>query len=588
MGRPRWNCCPNHIEPAEVCDVANVIPSHPSEPSRRTARLTGPLNTDVLTAGCTCSASIADATNSRYPLSFEVVTSQPIWTALLVVWFDEPTNLDPRVIGALNSVQAGALVKLRDAVGWPVADKPGPWLVGGAVVEQDGQIYIARQNVSGNTNLTLPNPCCWFACGGGGIDSQSEACRATRRAFRTELSSDTEEVIGGSGILSQDYFGQLQPAGTIDRDQRPDFNLGTASHPVTRFGWCIGLTSCLTDVPDDDAGAEGTFRIAGQVGPICGTILAHGAEPYPAGPATAPEPLGTLVIDEPLATVPAGWLPSGLAYDDDSDHAEAAGPAAWTARDGMTVVENTFGGEYRGGTLSTTLPIARADWRDGARLTIEWTHRRVRDADRRYDLPGTPAAEEFRDQTNGIFVGGLFRWLMRHEQASRYDEVVIGDGLTPRYGWTATGPVHPFGGQVRDNRQFTAWPVEWDYDTDEQPPLPAPIIWQLAGEVAFDARQEHCLLVAPNDLDRVTLTLDLAIVEQFNDYTLDDLIDRIDVWRWTVKSYLNGRLITPSLAVSDNAGVFHAPPPVTNLRIGLCAYRGGGWSDLKVWLNNPS
>lgn len=95
------------------------------------------------------------------------------------------------------------------------------------------------------------------------------------------------------------------------------------------------------------------------------------------------------------------------------------------------------------------------------------------------------------------------------------------------------------------------------------------------------------MLVAPNDGDRVILTLDLAIVDQLNEYTLDNLTDHIDVWRWTLRSWINGRLITPSLAVSDNAGVFYAPPPLTSLRLGLCAYRGGGWKDLRVWLHNP-
>ncbi len=591
MGTIGTRCCPGGTttEPGEACTGTDFIPAHPSQPSRRQARInSGPFQIDTLTAGCTLNHSLTHDPAGRYPLSLEVVSSQPIWTALLVVWFDQPTNLDPHVIGALNSVQAGASVKLRDASGWPVTGRPGPWLIGGAVVEQGGQIYVAPQNVSGSTNLTRPNPCCWFGVGGGGTDSQDEPCRATRRAFRSDLSTPSEEVIGGSGRLSQDAFGVLQNDGTIDRDIRPDFNLGQTAHPVTRFGWCIGLTSCLTDVPDDDAGAEGTFTLKGQVGPICGTVLAHGAEPYTSGPATAPEPLGELVIDEPLDTVPAGWFPHGLYFDDDSDTSEASGPAAWSARDGSVFVESLFGGEYNGGTLSTTLPIARADWRDGSRLTIEWTHRRVRDADRRFPIPGTPDPAEYRDQSNGVFVGGLFRWLGRQQQATRLDETLAGGGINPAYGWIATGPVHPFGGQIKFDRSYAAWPTEWDYDTDEQPDLPDAIIWQLAGENAFDGRQDNCLLVAPNDGDRMTLTLDCAIVEQFNDYTLDVPDDKIDVWRWTVKSYLNGRLITPSTPVSDNSGVFFAPPPLTNLRIGLCAYRGGGWSDFKVWLHNPS
>lgn len=587
MGTIGTRCCPGGTttEPPATCTGTDFIPAHPSAASRRQARITGTFQTDVLTAGCTLTHSLVDSTSGRYPLSLEVTSSQPIWTALLVVWFDEPTNLDPYVIGALNSVQAGAALKIRDQDGWPVDGRPGPWLIGGAVVEQGGQVYLAPQRV--NTNLTLVNPCCWIGVGGGGTDSGDEPCRATRRALRTELSTPTEEVIGGSGKLSQDSFGVLQNDGTIDRDIRPDFNLGQTAHPVTRFGWCVGLTSCLGSVPTDDDGAEGTFRIAGQLGPICGTILAHGAEPYPAGPDTAPQPLGNLVIDEPLDTVPAGWLPNGLTFDDDGDHSEASGPATWSARDGATFVESLFGGEYNGGTLSTTIPIAREDWRDGARLTIEWTHRRVRDADRRFAVPGTPDPAEYRDQTSGIFVGGLFRFLMRHENASRYDEVVIDEGTNPRYGWLATGPVHPFGGQVRDVPQYTTWPAEWPYDTDEEPNLPSPITWQLAGEDAFDGRQPGCVLVAPNDGDRVTLTVDLSIVDVANDYTLDNPTDRIDVWRWRVKAYLNGRLITPSTPVSDNAGVFEAPPPMTSLRLGLCAYRGGGWRDLRVWLHNP-
>ncbi len=593
MGQLRTTCCDggSSVEPPTGCTGTEYIPAHPSEASRRLARITGPIQTAVLTAGCSLTPSLNYDGLGRYPLSLSVTSSQPLWTGLLVVWFDTPADIDPHVVGSINSWQATSWVKLAQSAGWNLDEllvdadeRSGPWLIAGAVVEQAGDVFLASRVV--NTELIVPKPCCWATAGGGGVDSADEPCRATRRAFAADLSSPTEDVVGGSGSLSQDSFGKLLTDGTVDRDNRPDFNLGTASHPITRFGYAIGLTSCPWEIAAERHGAEGTWSLLGQLGPICGTLLNYGAEPYPAGTVDAPEPLGNLVIDELLDTVPAGWLPMSLNADDDSDHAEASGPATWSARDGATFVESLFGGEYNGGTLSTTIPIARADWHDGARLTIEWTHRRVRDADRRFALPGTPDPEEYRDQTNGVFVGGLFRWLMRHENASRLDDVILGDSY-PRYGWTATGPVHPFGGRILHSRHYATWPTEWDYDTDDEPPLPDALTWQLGGELAFDGRQENCLLVAPNDGDRVILTLDLAIVDQLNEYTLDNLTDHIDVWRWTLRSWINGRLITPSLAVSDNAGVFYAPPPLTSLRLGLCAYRGGGWKDLRVWLHNP-
>lgn len=585
-------CCPSDFEPGESCSTSlEYIPPHPSAASRRVCRTTGPLSVTTLAEGCSIAVTIGDSTIGRHPLSLSVTSSQPLWTALAITWFDEPTNLDPHVIGSFNSVTAGSYLKLRDAIGWDIAElatdlyeRPGPWLIGGVAIEQAGVIYVATQ--INWAELLLPNPCCWFGVGGGGLDSSDEPCRATRRAFADELPSDDEEVIGGSGLLCSDAFGRLMPDGTIDRDQRPDLNLGTAAHPVTRFGFVLGLSSCPHEIPTEDQGAEGTWSLAGVLGPICGQVTAHGAGPYPAGTALAPEPLGDLVIDEPLDSLPAGWTTSNLNYDDDSSHAEAADPATWSNRDDATFVESMFGAEYHGGTLSTTIPIARADWRDGARLTIEWTHRRIRDADRRYPLPGDPDPDEFNDQTSGIFVGGLFRWLMRHENASRYDEAIL-DDVSPRYGWLATGPVHPYGGLVRDNRQYTAWPTEWPYDAEEEPLLPAPVRWQLPGENTFDGRQEHCYRIAPNDGDRVTLTVDLSIQNVPNDYTTETLGDRIDVWIWSVSSYLNGRLITPSMQVSTSAGSFNAVPPVSALRIGLCAYRGGGWQDLKVWLSNP-
>ncbi len=592
----RTKCCPGGgaTEPGTDCDGTDFIPPHSSVGSRRQARITsGMFNLDLLTAGATLTHGLGYSPVGRYPLTLDVTSAQPLWTALVIVWFDQPANIDPRIVGAINSWQAGTQLKIARVSGWPIEEiltpipeRSGPWLVAGAVVEQAGQIFVSQRLIQ--TDLLVPNPCCWMGAGGGGADSLHEPCRATRRAFQSDLSSPTEDVVGGSGVLSQDWFGRVLADGTFDRDQRPDFNLGQSSHPITRFGWCIGLTSCPWEMPSASHGAAGSWSVLGQLGPICGTLLAHGAEPYTGG-TSPPEPLGTLEINEPLDTLPAGWFPNGLYFDDDAFHgSEASGPATWSNRDGATFVESLFGGEYNGGTLSTTLPIARSDWQHGARLTIEWTHRRVRDADRRFALPGDPDPGEYRDQTNGIFVGGLFRWMLRHENAGRLDDALGGGGTQPRYGWLATGPVHPFGGQVLEVPQYTSWPFEWDYDTDEEPNLPSPISWQLAGEGTFDARQLSCVLVAPNDGDRVTLTVDLAIVTQPNNYTFDNLTDTINVWRWTVRSWINGRLITPSLAVSDNAGVFFAPPPLTSLRLGLCAYRGGGWQDLKVWLHNPT
>jgi len=594
-------CCPSDFEPGESCSTSlEYIPAHPSAASRRVCRTTGPLSVTTLAEGCEIDVTIGDSTIGRHPLSLSVTSSQPLWTALTITWFDQPTNLDPHVIGSFNRVQASGYLKLRDAVGWDLTElatdlteRSGPWLIGGAAIEQDGVIYVAT-GVSW-ADLLAANPCCWFGVGGGGVDSTDEPCRATRRAFAADLSTDDEFVVNGSGILCSDFFGRLMPDGTIDLDQRPDLNLGIAAHPVTRFGHIIGLSSCPAEIPTEDQGAEGTWSIAGVLGPLCGRVDAHGAGPYTAGTPTAPVAPGDLIIDEPLDTLPAGWTTGSLSRDDDGSHHEGGGAGGtFVARDGATFSEvpGFSGGEYASGTLYTEIPFARASWRTGTKLTIEWTHRRVRDDDRRFPLPDTHDPYDFRDQTNGFFIGGLFFWDLRHQNASRWDEDHGLGTTTPRYGYVAEGPLHQYGGKIVDNDLYTPFPVDWPWDADDSSEPPGLIQdvsrWQLAGEFGFDGRQISCgsSLIAPNDGDRVTLVVECEIQNQPNPQT-DDSSDRVDVWIFTLQSWINGRLITPSDAVSDTSGSWFAVPPLTTLRMGLHAPQGGGWQDLTVRMFQP-
>lgn len=585
-------CCPSDFEPLEACSTSlEYIPPHPSAASRRVCRTTGPLSVTTLAEGCAIDVTIGDSTIGRHPLSLSVTSSQPLWTALAITWFDEPTNLDPHVIGSLSHFQTQVALKLRDAIGWnvdesslPVDDRSGPWLIAGAAVEQAGQIYVAPTLNPGS--LITPNPCCWRLIGGGGTDSDSEPCRLTRRRFVSETSSDTEAVIGGSGQVVQDFFGQLQPDGTIDRDIRPDFNVGLSPHPITRLGFVIGLTSCPWELAVERHGAEGTWSLAGVLGPLCGFVFAHG-HPKTDGTTTDPEMPGTLIIDEPLNAVPTGWVTGDLSFDDEFYHPEGAGHGGiFTARDSALFIENvlTSVGEYPSGTFYKSLAVPRAAWQTGSQLTMEWTHRRVRDADRRWPLPGAPDPDEFRNQTSGVFVGGLFRLLMRHENAQHYD----GGHEPGYYGWILS-QCHRFGGSIRDNSQYTEWPGEWPYDGPDEPPMPLSLPCVLPGEPGYDARQ-NCDRVAIQDGDRVTLTLRCQRQVQTNLWTGTPTTDRIDVWAWQSAVWINGRTAVDIVfgGTPSSGGGFYAIPPLTTLRIGLLGLYGGGWSDLKAWIYHPS
>jgi len=618
MGRPGCCCC-STPEPDTACStVTEFIPDHPSTASRRIARIpSGVIDSDVHAKNCTATITIGDSVGGRHPLAITVNPTSDNWTALAVVWFELPTNLDPHVIGSLYRVNGSAAFKPGRAIGWSdqhetsIVDRDGPWVIAGAAVEQDtaedpDQLFIAASVQ--HQNLYQPEQCWIGPLGGGGTDTGSEPCRAFHLPLTVDRTSETEYVASGGGPLSSDYFGILQDDGSIDTDQRPDFDLGVEPHPITRFGFVIGLSSCPAEIDSERHGASGTYTLRGTLGPICGVIESHGS-PYTDGPPEAPVPPGDLEVDEPCDTLPGGDWTAGYAApitdysravlkDDSTCQVEGGGtsPAglcvggAFTVRDGALFVEqlNSSEDQYAAGSIFIELDHNRYDVQDGWQLTIEFTYRAVRDQDRRYLLP-TPEEHELRNQSSGFYLGSIMRFYARNNAAEFYDyQNGFPAAGSRQFGFDSLWPVHPYGGAIDEDRNYTLFPVDYPWAPD----VPgngqeARVRGDLPGNPGDDPRQTGCDLAAPSDGDRFTVVI-YGHHEMVRDFRTEEEL-YVDAWSYSSETWINGRPITGIVTnletgshdVGNGGGQYC--PPLDTLRFGLLAYRGGGWSDVKLW-----
>lgn len=577
---PRQKCCAL-AAPASACAGADDIPASATAPSTRRLHTTDTPPTTLLTANATASATLSPTGNGWQELALEVTPSAPAWAALLIVWFDNHTNLDPRDIGSITALSASARLRAKTATthGLPLAV--------GIALEQNGETYISLPS-----RLQLPdtpNPCCWYSATATSKDYSPCGDPFTRffdvpthHPKPINRSTETTTVLSGGPTLCPDNFGTFDPTNAhIDRNNRPNLDVGIDPHPVARWGYVIGFTNWpqIEETEPTDYTPE-THSLAATLGPICGTITSPGMAAY--SDPNGFNPPGQLVLDESLANgLPAGWQTNDdLWFDDDASKPETGrGGGIFTARDGATFVENstTVDKEFATAVAYIDLPnIPPPPYSEDFALTVEFTWRRISEAKRRYDNAEGWQPLNLNSQRNGIFIGGTARCLLGHQITAERQGYGISHGSIIQW----QQPVEDLGGFSTNGRHYPTGdiPYGWPCPCANLPPnIDCPA--NGTGNFCNNNTQGYantCASASPEDGDRVTYQLR----RNLDPFALGELDPDWAAHRYLPRVWINGREVH-----FGTIGLFGWIWISNPLRIGLVAYQGGGWSDLKTWFN---
>ncbi len=585
MARPRTKCCPSPIEPGTRCaTIVSPTGQHPSLTSSRAATIGTNPATETLAFGCAAQPALTVGTTGRHRFDFPVQASGGPWRAYFVVWFDAPTQIDPSVIGSLSRINWSTSIKLRLAEGWTDAED-APALQTAIAIEQAGTKYFTeRQGVS--PTLYGFNPCCWQLlqttaqdeyCPGSEVDWTLGVHRADSAHRSVE---GVEEVLSNPHRLVADWFGEMGVDGIPNDDLRPVLDLYDAT-PVER----VGAVFCLS------CDVAGDFRIVAQLGPICGTIAAHGSYKT-AGPNDAPAVPGTQIVDQPLDTGVTGMATAvGLYLNDDPGQASlyGGGVGGWSARDGMTLYETIGGGlgEYLAGSawLPYTLP-APPPYSETFQLTAEVTWRRINDQDRRYRFDerpgGAPPTDRLHSQECGLILAPFGKVTLGH-QLVLFEE---GGPLTSTGLVRVSQAITDSGSLATDYNLHPRAPYGWPCPCDELPDptfCDGPTGPSITGTYATNPSHTRILSCAGSAIEDGTRLAMIVKRIPSSQFTAGGCIG--DDWlafRYIIEVWVNGRSLqaAPWLPFFQTLGYTWSTAVVN---IGLVAHWGGAWSDLKVW-----
>lgn len=585
MARPRTKCCPFPTEPGTGC-TQTVTPAgqHPSLTSSRSLRMGNSPATETLAFGCAAQPALTVGAFGRHRFEFPVQATGGPWRAYFVVWFDAPTNLDPSVIGSLSRINWGTQLKVRLAEGWTDADDAQ--LLTGIVLEQAATKYFTAPN-SSNPTLYGFNPCCWQLLQ---TTAQDEHCAGSEvgwtlgvhRADSAHRSTpDVEHVASNPHRLVGDWFGTLDVDGIPNDDIRPALDLYDTT-PVDR----VGAVFCLS------GSTAGDFRIVAQLGPLCGTVSAHGSY-RTAGPINAPSVPGTLIVDEPLDTGVTGGMGTvgGLYMNDDgATSLYGGGVGGWSTRDGQTLYETIGGGlgEYLSGAawIPYNLP-SPPPYNESFQLTAEVTWRRINDQDRRYRFDerpgGLPPTDRLHSQECGLMIAPFGKVTLGHQLAIFEEGQLTSSGLV-----RVSQALTDRGSLATDYNLHPRAPYGWPCPCDELPDpsfCDGPTGPSLTGTYATNpsvSRILSCLGGAIEDGTRLAMIVKRIPDSQFlsGGCIGDDWL----AFRYTVEVWVNGRSLNAAPWFPSFQTLGYTWSTAT-IHIGLVAHWGGAWSNLKVWHN---
>lgn len=591
MARPCGNCC--SPDPGNECSSQDALP-HPSAGRTYVLTTTGTLTTDTIQRQCSSTLmSLADSAKRRHLLDVEVdATAHDLWSLLQVVWFDVPRDLDTSVIGSVTAVVGGFTFKpsLLEPIVKP-NDEVGPWFVRGIVVVQGGTSYYALFHTP---LYPLAGSCCWTDLRAGPVDQDCSTATiglilrlGLHRPLPENQTSDTETVLSGTDRLCSDWFGVLNDDGSIDLTQRPNLDLSHDANVIEKIGYVWGLSTCPPFADQAEWGARGTWRLAGLTGPICGT-LATASFPYTAGPDDAPQPPGTLVINESFASgLPSDWIDSsttalpGVYLDDDASKPLFGGPSqVFTGRDGMLVAEESarVDNEYNAGTAYLEIPIDSGPQSPDFVLTVEVVWRRVNEQDRRYLTADGWHPADIRSQECGIFAAPFGKMILAH----RIAQLGVNAPLTHRAVVELTYPVTEYGGPASGNYWlFPRTDYGWRCPCSLFPPEVDCENFSVGTQFTNPSlgRVASCLNASPEDGTRMTMRIKRLPAQVASDCNFD-VSHPFASRAFQVDAWINGRKVIGFNTTHDWAWVWSD----NIIRVGVVAHWGGAWSDFRAWL----
>lgn len=593
MSRPCGNCC--SPDPGDECSTQGALP-HPSAGREYVMTTTGTLNTATLQKQCVATLTLTDAANAigrRHLLDMEVTaTTDDRWTALQVVWFDAPLNLNTKAIGSINTIVGGFTFKASSIN--PLVkpnDDAGPWFVKGIALRQNGQTFYALFE---HDLYSFGSSCCWQTMASGPTDQPclssgpgSLVQLGLHRPMPDNITSDTETVLSGRQRLCADWFGTLNADGTIDFSNRPNLDLHHEDNIVDQIGYVWGISSVPPFVAEDQWGARGAWQLSGITGPVCG-VLTTSAFPYTAGADDAPQPPGTLEVDEDFSNgLPSGWTSSettalpGVYLDDDIRFPSFGGPGQiFTGRDSMLVAEDSSrtDNEYTSGIAYIDLAIPSGPQSESFTVTIEALWRRINEQDRRYVTADGWHPLDIRSQECGIFAAPFGKLILAH----RIAQLDVGAPLTQSASVQLTYPTTELGAPATG--EYWLYPrtaFGWRCPCELNPPgieCMNPGVGTNSTNPSL-GRAAQCGGTSPEDGTRMTMQIKRLPARLSSDCNFD-LTHEFAKRFYSIDAWINGR------PVVGYGSLFNAPMiwSETTLRVGVIAHWGGAWSNFRAWV----
>ncbi|MHC4877565.1 MAG: hypothetical protein ACYTGL_13800 [Planctomycetota bacterium] len=626
MPGPQVGSCDCHCcDPCETGLPEPVAPLYPGQP--RVTRVfddadgSHVFTLETLELGCTASVTVSSLGSERR-LQIDVTPATERWLAASLFWDDSGATYNPHEGGSISSLQAAACLRWFDFRAALEPDENGlPLLAFGPVIEWEGNRYFFW-----HTGGPLPPA---DRCGAPMRAIAGDAASWNAWALRHPLPSEgwagidavapcergllpdvlTQEVNPRRMGRAEDWLARIDDvAGDFDLEHRPDLSFHpTDSKPITRFGFYVGLISFRPGYTAGEGTTESQSVDLVLDRPGCSFATwgvrqlgqtADAAE----WPADQPTPTVT-VLDDPLTTIPAGWPQFALQRSDASAQPGTTFSGSFTDTPGyVSLTDIGLDDEYPSQVLQSTvtLPKSWPQWDDEDFLRVSWTHRQFEPNQSQCNPPDGRTANNW---SCGVSVWPFCRVTLRRDVANILDGL---QGIGFNYSdcgannvelSTAYDVNH---GDIAIPEQQLELPPMYGSPPHDGYSYPQTKHHAFLEHVGCGLAQQQYGLAFPSDGDRIEIT----IRNRYSRARLQELLDQLDAnkaanpdyhppavaswpqYRALVMVQIQGRPIeffTQYQTGVDSAtwhGAFADASDV--IRLGLCGWAGGGWSDLKV------